>query len=78
MILWKIFFNLKHREVKVFMYNKIAKMCEERKISVSQLERNLHLGSGSIGKWTKSSPRVVTLKKIADYFNVDINYFLED
>lgn len=60
------------------MYDKIKKMCLERNISVTQLEKELDLGNGSIGKWTKCSPKATTLKKVADYFKVDINYFLEE
>lgn len=47
-------------------------------LNLSQLEEKVGLGNGTIGKWNKADPNIGTLKKIADYFGVSIEYFLEE
>ena len=56
---------------------KILKLAEKNSISVSCLEKTLGFGNGTIKKWGESSPSVNKLKKVADYFGVSIEYFLE-
>lgn len=56
---------------------KILEMAEKNKISISCLEKTLGFGNGTIKKWEESSPSVDRLKKVADYFGVSIEYFLE-
>lgn len=55
-------------------YEIVRQLCDERKISVKQLEADLGLGNGTIGSWRVSSPSVGTLCKVADYFHVSIDY----
>lgn len=59
------------------IFKKIEALCKERSISVSKLEKECGIGNGTIKGWEKSSPRLDTLKKVADYFGVTIEYFLE-
>ena len=56
---------------------KILKLAEKNNISISCLEKTLGFGNGTIKKWGESSPSVDKLKKVADYFGVSIEYFLE-
>lgn len=56
---------------------KILELAEKNNISVSCLEKTLGFGNGTIKKWGESSPSVDKLKKVADYFSVSIEYFLE-
>ena len=60
------------------MYQKIKDLCVKKGVSVYALEKTLHLSTGSVSKWDKSSPRVETLQKISNFFGVPITYFLED
>lgn len=60
------------------MYNKVKCMCDENGITITALEREIGLGRRTIAKWQKSSPTVENLKKVADYFGVSIEYFLEE
>lgn len=62
------------------LYENIKRLCEERKISIWALERELGIGNGVIGKWgsKNASPRVETVKTIADYFGVSIDYLLKE
>ena len=56
---------------------KITRLCEKRRISIARLEKECGLGNANIRGWDKSDPRTENLKKVADYFGVDIKYFLE-
>lgn len=58
------------------VYEKIKKLCSEREVSVSELERTLDLSNGSISKWNRSSPNAAPLQKIATFFNVSTDYLL--
>ena len=61
----------------IMILEKILKLAEKNSISVSCLEKTLGFGNGTIKKWGESSPSVNKLKKVADYFGVSIEYFLE-
>ena len=60
------------------MLKKIQNLCIARGINVAEFERILKFGSSTISKWRVSSPSVDKLKKVADYFGVSIEYFLEE
>lgn len=54
----------------------IKKLCEDKGITVSQLERDLEFSRGSLYKINTSEPSAKKLQKIADYFNVSTDYLL--
>lgn len=56
--------------------DKIKELATQRKISVAELERVLGFGNGSISKWNKQSPSTEKLKKVADYFDVSLDYLV--
>ena len=56
----------------------IQTLCIKHNTTVPNLERELSLGNGSIYKWNKSSPKVDTLRKIAEHFNVTIDSLVAD
>lgn len=60
------------------IFKNIESMCKKKNISISKLEKDAGLGNGTIKGWQVSSPRVDSLQKVADYFNVPIEYFLEE
>lgn len=49
---------------------RIQQLCEEKGITITELERIVGIGRGIIRRWDKSSPNSDNLKKVADYFNV--------
>ena len=51
-------------------------MCKERGIAVTALEKELGFGRGSIGKLRNSQTSAERLQKIADYFNVTVDYLV--
>ncbi len=60
------------------IFEKVKELAEKEGISVSELEANCNIGNGTISKWKNSSPTIANLKKVADYFGVPIEYFLEE
>ncbi len=44
--------------------------------TLSGIERVLGFGNGSIRKWNVNSPSAEKLQKIADHFNVSVDYLL--
>ncbi len=60
------------------LLEKISKLAKEKNISISQIEKECNLGNGTIRGWDKSSPSIFNLKKVADFFNLDINYFIKE
>lgn len=60
-------------------YDKYQKMCHQIGKSPFAVARDLGISSRTQGNWKSGSePRYGTLKRIADYFNVDVSYFYED
>ena len=55
---------------------KIEILCKKRQINISKLEKECGIGNGTIARWNKSYPRTDNLKKVADYFGVSIEYFI--
>lgn len=49
--------------------------CKEG-ISQGKLEKKIGLSNGQISKWKKNNPSAESLSKIANYFNVSIEYLL--
>ena len=55
-------------------YDVISELCKKRNLAVTALERELGFGRGSIGKLRTGSTTLERLQKIADYFDVSVNY----
>jgi repressor LexA len=56
------------------MYEKIKELCKEKHISVNALEQTLGFAKGSLCKIDKNKPSSSRLQKIADYFEVQLDY----
>lgn len=60
-------------------YDKYQKLCHQIGKSPFAVARDLGISSRTQGNWKSGSePRYGTLKRIADYFNVDVSFFYED
>lgn len=55
---------------------RIKELCNERGLSMYRVERDCGFGNGSIMKWENSSPKVENIIKLADYFEVSVDYLL--
>lgn len=58
------------------LLDNVKSLCDQRGISVWALEKAIGAGNGTIGKWDTGSPRVETIKKVADYFGVTVDELL--
>ena len=58
------------------VFHRLKKLCEEQKISINELEVKLKLGTNTLYSWKKQKPNSVNLEKIADYFDVSVDYLL--
>lgn len=59
------------------LLDKIKQLCKERGVSISQLEERLNIPSNTIYQWKKKTPSIERVKKVADYFQVSIDYLLD-
>lgn len=57
---------------------KIDELAKQHDMSIADLEKKLSFGNGTIRSWDKCSPSIEKLKKVADYFGVTVDYFLEE
>lgn len=57
-------------------YETIKELCQDKGIAITALEKELGFGRGSIGKLRNSNTSAERLQKIADYFNVTVDYLV--
>lgn len=59
---------------------KIAKARKEINMSQAQLAQRLFISPQAVGKWERgeSVPDIITINRLADILNVDLNYFSEN
>lgn len=58
------------------IYENISKLCKKKGISIAKLERELGIGNGTIGRWSKGAATVDNVKKVADYFGCTVDELL--
>lgn len=56
--------------------DRIRSLANDRKVTLAELERNLDFSNGSLRKWGTSTPSGDKIEKVADYFNVSVDYLL--
>ena len=56
--------------------DRVKALCKENKIAISKLERDLGFANGYIGQLRKGTFPDDRLRKIADYFEVKVEYLL--
>lgn len=62
--------------ISVSLVEKIKILCNERKVTFAEVERNVGISNGQIRRWDTSSPKIENVEKVADYFNVSTDYLL--
>lgn len=55
---------------------RIKKLANSEGLSIPKLEEELGFGGGTISRWDKSAPSADKLSKIADRFDVTVDYLL--
>jgi len=58
------------------LVKKIKSLCDDKKVTVAELERKSGISNGQIRRWDNSSPKIENIQKVADYFNVSVDYLL--
>lgn len=69
-------------------YEKVARYCDKKQISIMEFEKKCNIGNGTVGRWKddNSKPSLQTLMKIESatgislekWTSVPIEYFLSD
>lgn len=60
--------------------DRLKKIREERNINQADLAAVLNVSQGTIGNWetNKRTPDLATIKRIAEFFNVSIDYLADN
>lgn len=59
------------------LYDNIKKLCREKGISISELEKALDFPRSYICKWNENEPGIRKVQKVANYLGVPIEDLLE-
>lgn len=57
--------------------DKIKELCRGKGITIQKLEQEVGLSNGAISKWGKSKPKLESLEKVAQYFDIPISSLIE-
>lgn len=55
------------------VFDKIQELCDSKGITITALERELNFGKGLIRTWKTGSPRYENIRKVADYFGLEVS-----
>lgn len=58
------------------LLDRIKALCDAKGETLASLERKLDFGNGTIRRWGETTPSGDKLVKVADYFNVSVDYLL--
>lgn len=58
--------------------NSIRELCKQNGITLTELERNLGFGNGTIHKWDSVYPSINKVIKVAEYFNVGVETLINN
>lgn len=56
--------------------DRIQELCSQNGIKIRPLEEQLGIANGSIKRWDISSPSCERMLKVAEYFNVSVDWLL--
>ena len=62
------------------MYELFEKLLNEKGVTAYRVSKETHIGASTFTDWKtgRSEPKIDKLKKIADYFQVDVSYFTSE
>lgn len=58
------------------LVDRIKQLAQEKTLTLAELERRLDFPNSSIRKWDNQNPGVNKIQKVADYFDVSVDYLL--
>lgn len=60
------------------MLEKIKELCQQRGITLTQLEQECGLSNKALYRWDEQTPSVDRVKRVADRLGVTVDYLLSD
>lgn len=62
------------------MYKQLEKLLNKHKMTAYELSRKTGISTSTLTDWKmgRYTPKIDKIKKLAEFFGVDINYFLDD
>lgn len=68
----------KARLERIESFKKLEKLLNKHNVTMYQLSKELDFGMSMLSDWKsgRSKPKIEKLSKIADYFGVDVQYFI--
>ncbi len=58
------------------IFGRIKQLTKEKNSSISQIERQLKLGNGTIRRWDTNAPSADKVLAVADLLNVSVEYLM--
>ena len=58
------------------IHQRIRRLCQERGISLAEVERSCGFATGSISHWDTKVPSVERVGRVADFFRVSVDYLM--
>lgn len=55
------------------LFERVQRLCNERKISIARLEKETGLGNATVRGWKTGNPSLKTVKAVADYFGMSVD-----
>lgn len=55
---------------------RIKQLVYQNGLTFAELERRLDFSNGQIARWSRQTPGIDKVQKVADYFNVSVDYLL--
>ncbi|MEA5082717.1 MAG: helix-turn-helix transcriptional regulator [Lachnospiraceae bacterium] len=59
------------------LLSRIKNLCSFHNITIAQLEKKLNFANGTVHKWSKSQPSAQKVLKVAQYFDVSLEYLFD-
>lgn len=56
------------------LYERIVALAAEKGVSLRKAELAMGMSNGTLGSWRKKVPKYTTLQRVAEYFNVSVDY----
>ena len=60
------------------LFKNITRICKEKGIAISRLERECGISNGTIGRWGTSSPTVENVRKVAEFLGTTVDALLSE
>ena len=59
-------------------FDRLKLVIQEKNTTITEVEKNVGFGRGTIGKWKNSSPSYDNILKVINYLKVDLYYLMQD